>query len=660
MNFLESALSYAAEGIAVFPCRDPASDADLAPSKRGKRPAVIKGLFEQGHKDATTNPEKIKAAWAINPFFNIGADPASVGCFVVDTDPPLGDAELSDLELTEGLLPATRTFRSPRGGHHYWFKGSCPCSASKIGPGIDTRGNGEGYVLLPPSTTGDGSYAIENDIGPVEAPSWIGTRVGTARAGRLEAVSWIELDSDRNVESVRSLLRSLVERNDVAIAGCGGNRRAYEVSALSLERGLSAAKTHELMWEEWNPHCIPPWSPAEEDEFATIIAHAAEYMQNDHGARALEPAADIFAAFLSANPDIGKKSVNDDKPKFWAYDEDEQDEIPEPTWLLNNLLPAQGTVVLYGPPKHYKTFLAMDLALVLATGIEGWGFPAREPVPVVYIVGEAAHNVMKLHRPAWKRHHGLQDAKIAFRTIRTMPLVSTAGAFPELIETMRGQGLRPGLIVVDTIARAMRGLDENNAKDAGLFIEAMDALQREFGCCVLALHHTGKDATRGSRGSSVMVADPDTSIAIEADRTLKIASVYVREQRAAEIPDKPWTFQGIVDGRSLVFDPIEPQRYRELMTDKHAFSPKHVGEALAAMGARGARRAVTTQALATHLCPMIQEESEEARNRSITGFARKLRKEAKERLCAYAEGDGASLRWLIPSGEATEHQGPSY
>lgn len=640
MNFLENALSYAAEGIAVFPCRP------------GQKEPACRG----GHHSATTDPETIRVWWQENPSFNIGADPASIGCFVVDTDPPLGDAELSDLELTEGLLPATRTFRSPRGGHHYWFRGSCPCSASKIGPGIDTRGNGEGYALLPPSTTGDGSYVLENDIGPVEAPVWLASRVNKDRTGILTRSETVELDQPRNVEGTRSFLRNLAGNSDIAIAGMGGNRRTYEVAALCLERGLSAAKTHELMWEEWNPHCIPPWSPTEEDEFALIVAHAAEYMQNDQGARALEPAADIFTDFLSS---FTSEKLDTKKGRFWAYDLTEQDAIPEPQWLLDKFLPAQGTVILYGPPKHYKTFIAIDLAMTLATGTAGWGYPARDPITVVYVVGEAAHNVMRLHRPAWMHHRGLSDARPPFYVVPMMPSVGDPGAFVELVESLKRQGLKPGLVVLDTVARAMRGRDENSAKDAGEFVEAMDMIQRAFSCTVMALHHTGKDAARGSRGSSVMVADPDTSIEIEADRTLKIASVHVREQRAAEIPDKPWTFQGIVDGRSLVFDPIEPRRYRELMTDKDAFSPKHVGEALAAMGARGAMRAVTTQTLATHLCPMIQEESEEARNRSITGFVRKLRKEAKDRLCAYAEGDGASLRWLIPLETTTGHLGLS-
>lgn len=619
MTLLEQALAYAASGLSVFPC---------VPGS--KRPACAHGV-----KDATTDPERIRAWWTDSPNSNIGADPSSIGCFVVDTDPPLGDQELFALELSEGSLPPTLTFKSPRGGKHYWFKGGIGNSTSRLGLNIDTRGAG-GYVLMPPSQTGEGSYEIAHDGKPADSPDWIVGRL-QRDLQPLRRETGVALDTETNVGRCRDLLRHLVLRDHVAVAGVGGNATTYEIACRLQTEGLSAAKAFRLLEDEWNPHCLPPWSA---DELAEIVQHAAEYMQNDPGADAMLPAAEIFADVLTRYA-----TSNDGQPRFWAHNVAEQDAIPEPTWLLDKFLPAAGTVVMYGPPKHYKTFLALDLALTLATGQAGWGFPAREPVTVVYVVGEAAHNVMRLHRPAWQLHKGCAGAVPPFYVIDQMPSVGQDGAFQELVAGLQAQGVKPGLVVLDTVARAMRGRDENSAKDAGDFIEAMDMIQHVFGCTVLALHHTGKDAARGSRGSNVMVADPDTSIEVTADRPMKIASVYVREQRAAEIPDQPWIFQGSVMGRSLVFDPMDTAAYRLLVEDRDAFSSKKVGAAIAALGGP-----VSTHVLAGHMCPQMQGEDEDARARLVKGFEKKLRGEAKERLIAYTTGEGHSLKWLIPSG----------
>jgi len=374
LTFLEQALAYAADGLAVFPC-----------IPGGKKPACARGILA-----ATTDPDTIRAWWEKTPSANIGAAPASLGCFVIDTDPPRGDHELSALEMSEGFLPPTLTYRSPRGGKHLWFKGDITNTTSKLGTNIDTRG-GHGYVLMPPSQTPEGHYEIVHDGRAADCPDWITTRLRRDIEPRRRETG-TALDLESNVGRCREILARMVERGDVAIAGQGGNAATYQLACRLQSEGSSAAKTFALLETDWNPHCAPPWSA---DELAEIVAHAGAYMQNDPGATGLDPAAEIFAAAAE------RYAAEVKTPRFHAHSIPEQDSIPEPKWLLDKFLPAAGTAIMFGPPKHYKTFLALDLALTLATGRAGWGFPAREPVAVVYIVGEAAHNVMRLHRPAW-------------------------------------------------------------------------------------------------------------------------------------------------------------------------------------------------------------------------------------------------------------------
>jgi hypothetical protein len=129
LSFLEHALAWAEAGFSVFPCVE-----------NGKRPACDNGL-----NDATRDPEQIRRWWTENPSYNPAVAPARNGCFVVDEDPPLGAETLARLTKEHGTLPSTLTVRTPRGGLHHWFTGSCPSTVQKLGPKLDTRGEG-GYV----------------------------------------------------------------------------------------------------------------------------------------------------------------------------------------------------------------------------------------------------------------------------------------------------------------------------------------------------------------------------------------------------------------------------------------------------------------------------------------------------------------------------------
>jgi hypothetical protein len=130
---LNAALWYASQGIPVFP---------IMPGD--KRPAT-----EHGFLDAVTDADFIRAAWTINPLYNIGA-PTGVLFDVVDVDGETGVNE---------LMYGYKTWRVGLIGHaltqrpfscHLFYKPSGKGNATAVMPGVDLRGEG-GYVLMPPS-----------------------------------------------------------------------------------------------------------------------------------------------------------------------------------------------------------------------------------------------------------------------------------------------------------------------------------------------------------------------------------------------------------------------------------------------------------------------------------------------------------------------------
>jgi hypothetical protein len=184
---------------------------------------------------------------------------------------------------------------------------------------------------------------------------------------------------------------------------------------------------------------------------------------------------------------------------------------PDPSWLIDGIVPASGLSVIYGPSGAGKSFLALDWALCTAAGLP-WLGREVEQRRVVYIAAEGRAGFGVRYR-AWLAARGLQNVeRIGFLLdavdLRDRQQVDRAR------RTLASLPERPGLLVVDTMARAMVGGDENAAKDVGEFIAAVDGL-READAAVV-VHHTGKDRA-SERGSSALRAAADLMAKLERD-----------------------------------------------------------------------------------------------------------------------------------------------
>lgn len=162
-----AAVAYAARGWAVFPIQ-----------ARGKTP-----LTKRGRNEASTDPAVLREWWRRWPKANVGiATGSRSGLWVLDLDidPEKGfdgPARFAELAAGKEAPPATLEQRTPRGGRHLLFAvGDIEIrnSASRIAPGVDTRGEG-GYILAPPSIHPNGGvYAWRDPAAPIAAaPAWL-------------------------------------------------------------------------------------------------------------------------------------------------------------------------------------------------------------------------------------------------------------------------------------------------------------------------------------------------------------------------------------------------------------------------------------------------------------------------------------------------------
>lgn len=196
------------------------------------------------------------------------------------------------------------------------------------------------------------------------------------------------------------------------------------------------------------------------------------------------------------------------------------------TDLVRGLLPRTGLGVIYGPPGSGKSFVALDVALHIALG-RRWAGQRVEQAGVVFVAAEGAEGFRRRVAAARKR---LAAWGAPFGMIAATPNLGMAnGDTDALVAAIRAHAFpsawSPGVVVLDTTARVIAGIDENSAKEMGVFVANADRISRELRCLVLAVHHAGKSAEAGMRGSSALHGAADVEWSISAEngvRTIRL------------------------------------------------------------------------------------------------------------------------------------------
>lgn len=630
----QAALRFAEAGIPVFPCYP-----------NSKKPAT-----ERGFHDATTDISVIDGWWA-QADYNLAFSPADAGWGIIDPDGPEGEAAWAKLVAEHGPIE-TYTVRTPRGGRHLYFEGTLPTSAWApgrkrcLGDHIDTRGVGS-YALLPPSTFEGKPYYVEKDIELAPVPQWAVDRLGNSATRVRSAVEGV--DEPANIHRARTFLRGAVGRGDVAVEGYGGNNRTYTLACDLLNLGLSAETAQQLIEEIWNPECLPPWDDA---ELVQIIGNAASYAQNASGAWATGSAADTFGAALDQLP-AEVRSAPARRSRFHFEDLDEQDNAPDPEWMIQDLIPDRSTVLVLAKSGHFKSFIVQDILMSITTGTQCFGSTPRRRGPVFYGAHEGRNEIKKARKYAWLQGHDVEREAAKGFFVAPAPFVAMHEQCEEFREQIRirlRQGAEKiGGIVLDTAAKCMMGLDENSARDCGIFIAFCDSLRDEFECPVIVLHHNGENTEKWGRGSTALIAGFDTIIGIKRAEDTMAVEVRALQHKDAEERKAPWTFEGRKIGPSLVFYPLDAKDYRTITHAADIFDGRKIGQALATLGAYGFAKAVTGAVLASLVLPPAEdtapEEAMEAQNRT----ARALSGLARSKLSAYGTKAGREWLWHLPA-----------
>lgn len=170
-------------------------------------------------------------------------------------------------------------------------------------------------------------------------------------------------------------------------------------------------------------------------------------------------------------------------------------------YLIDDFLVEQTTSLIWGPPGCGKSFVAIDMGLHIATGKPWHGHEVSQG-DVVYVCGEG-FNGIPLRVGAWTKHHDYDEPIPFYMTHEAVP-IAKPGAANTLINSIKEVSPQPKLVIIDTLNRNFGAGSESDQDDMDLYLDASHVIVQELGCNVLTVHHSGKDPTRGPRGSTAL------------------------------------------------------------------------------------------------------------------------------------------------------------
>jgi AAA domain len=270
---------------------------------------------------------------------------------------------------------------------------------------------------------------------------------------------------------------------------------------------------------------------------------------------------------------------------------------PKP-WLVKNVIARDETSSWFAPPGKGKSALLTDIAVHQAGGLDWRGFRTKARSGVVYFALERA-DLVRRRLVAHKLRDNLRDLPIA-----------VAGEIIDLLDrkcvhrilaTINAAEQRfdceVGLAIFDTYAKgiAAGGGDEDKAKDQNI-VQAN--LRRVFDrgrhIHIAGIGHTGKDESKGERGSNARKADVDLQIQITGD-IIKTATVTKANDQPEGVLTgfklEPYNFGQDEDGDTFQTFILSPEilagehtQHTRRLTDKQTLAMRALADVVLSQG----------------------------------------------------------------------------
>ena len=197
-----------------------------------------------------------------------------------------------------------------------------------------------------------------------------------------------------------------------------------------------------------------------------------------------------------------KQIMNDNSP------------MPDPI-IKNGILLDKTMLVIVGPPKSKKTFLAQNIALAIASGKSFANFEITESKKVLYFLAEGGYFPNRDRLQKICADFKEEYMKNYMLELITYLPINHEDHYKNMYELIKASGAE--VVVIDPLIK-FHDVDENSASQLSDVFGRIRGLIRELKVSVILVHHTGKVVSKGGRGSSALVGEYDSCITIKINK----------------------------------------------------------------------------------------------------------------------------------------------
>ncbi len=531
------ALDLAQRGFYVFPCQSqPGSSHDKAP------------LVSNWREVSTRDSELIGNWWHRFSHALVAIDCGKSAIVVIDADRHGlvdGVSNLKEILSPDLSIIGCPIVETAGNGLHLYFSQSeselFRNSRGNLPPGIDVRGDG-GYVIAPGSKRRSGEvWSLQEgspDLQQIKSslpfmPASLSLLIKKTANSEI-----LQLDP---VDLAKPQLTTSLEPRAYAYAAVALREETHRLAAVTS--GVRNTTLNGIAYR-LGRYVARGWLSQAEVQSSLINACQANGLLKEGQRQVIQTiASGLSAGMKNPYPDLPDTRPKNQEPQEVDVGQDttvahnvhhsallsgfifDGDIAPKPpAQLVKKLIPKCGICFIGGQSGAGKTFVAVDLAVSLASGSSFFSYPTIERVGVVILAAEGAHTLAsrievakeqkapaKLLPIAW-----LADVPNLTDTRHMRELVARLKAVDEQFQTTHG--VRLGAVICDTLDACFAIEDENDNSKAAAVIRHLKELSDRLNVVVIPVHHYGKSAETGLRGASAWRAGSDVVLSVLADR----------------------------------------------------------------------------------------------------------------------------------------------
>ncbi len=177
--------------------------------------------------------------------------------------------------------------------------------------------------------------------------------------------------------------------------------------------------------------------------------------------------------------------------------------VCQQSWLIERLWSHQAVGIIGGSPKSGKTWLALEMAVSVASGSPCFGtFPVSSPGRVLLYAAEDSATTLRSRVETLARLHEVSFERLDVHIITVDSLRLDRPDHQDRLESTL-HAYKPALLLLDPLVR-VHAIDENVAGQVAALLGYLRSLQRKTGAAIAVVHHVRKSASpTGAAGNSL-------------------------------------------------------------------------------------------------------------------------------------------------------------